>query len=120
MMYLTDHRSQVLAKLRALINSSLQRIYQLRFNHDPPPVSIPRSRPYLPCHTCSKLANRAGKSTVAELAQKILQTADSNTEEWLNQSIERLDNEDALRSAKTATTEVPKTHGRNAPCPIGT
>ena len=31
--------------------------------------------------------------TVAELAQKFLQTTDSNTEEWLNQSIERLDNE---------------------------
>ena len=92
MMYLTDHRSQVLAKLRALISSSLQLIYQLRFNHDPP-LCLYRVRDltFLPHLLESGKPSR--QITVAELAQKILLTTDANTEEVLNQSIERLDNE---------------------------
>ena len=66
-MYLTDRRSQVLAKLRALISSSLQLIYQLRFNHDPPPVPIPRSRPYIPATPARKWqteqANHSGRAS---------------------------------------------------------
>ena len=87
MMYLTDHRSQVLAKLRALISSSLQLVYQLRFNHDP----RVRDLTFLP-HLL-EIGKPSRQITVAELAQKILPTADSNTGKWLNQSIERLDDE---------------------------
>ena len=54
MMYLTDHDSQVLAKLRALISSSLQLIYQL--------YAYTAFETLHFCHTCSKVANRASKS----------------------------------------------------------
>ena len=60
-MYLTDHDGQVLAELRALISSSLQLIYQLRFNHDPPCAKTAFETLHS-CHTCSKVANRASKS----------------------------------------------------------
>ena len=92
MMYLTDHDSQVLAKLRALITSSLQQIYQLRFNHDPP-LCLCRVRDFTFLPHLLESGKPSKQITVAELAQKILLTTNANTEELLNQSIERLENE---------------------------
>ena len=92
MMYLTDHDGQVLAKLRALISSSLQLIYQLRFNHDPP-LCLYRVRDLTFLPHLLESGKPSKQITVAELAQKILPTTDANTEELLNQSIERLENE---------------------------
>ena len=92
MMYLTDHDSQVLAKLRALISSSLQLIYQLRFNHDPP-LCLYRVRDLTFLPHLLESGKPSKQITVAELAQKLLLTTDANTEELLNQSIERLENE---------------------------
>ena len=92
MMYLTDHDSQVLAKLRALISTSLQLIYQLRFNHDSP-LCLCRVRDFTFLPHLLESGKPSKQITVAELAQKILPTTDANTEELLNLSIERLENE---------------------------
>ena len=92
MMYLTDHDSQVLAKFRALISSSLQLIYQLRFNHDPP-LCLCRVRDFTFLPHLLESGKPSKQIKVAELAQKILPTTNANTEELLNQSIERLENE---------------------------
>ena len=92
MTYLTDHRSQVLAKLRALISTALRQIYQLRFNHDPP-LCLCRVRDFTFLPHLLESGKPSKQITVADLAQKILLTTDASIEEVLNQSIERLEKE---------------------------
>ena len=89
MMYLCDHTSEVLAKIRVLLSVALQNIYQSKFHHEPPP-SFSRVRDYTFQPHLLNVNKPVKHMTIAEIAESTLGQIGDNRISKLMQSIDEL------------------------------
>ena len=88
-MYLCDHTSEVLAKIRVLLSVALQNIYQSKFHHEPPP-SFSRVRDYTFLPHLLNVNKPVKHMTIAEIAESTLGQIGDNRISKLTQSIDEL------------------------------
>ena len=89
MMYLCDHTSEVLAKIRVLLSVALQNIYQSKFHHEPPP-SFSRVRDFTFLPHLLNVNKPVKHMTIAEIAESTLGQIGDNRISKLTQSIDEL------------------------------